>query len=146
MSKTFYHSISCFSPCLAPCTVQAAFFTLLHFPTGSGSRLITSRKHCADSRDLRSDGFTDPEPRTPTVWNGGHRVFRPSVRPTLTSAVRPHARATDRRSADCQTVRPPIRPSRTSCNKSWSSSGQSSRRQTTRRHDVQTRNEACSGP
>ena len=32
--------------------------------TGSGSRLITSRIHCADSRDLRGDGFTDPEPRT----------------------------------------------------------------------------------
>ena len=41
-----------------------------HFPllspsfTGSGSRLITSRIHWADSRDLRGDGFTDPEPST----------------------------------------------------------------------------------
>ena len=32
--------------------------------TGSGSRLITSRTHFADSRDLGGDGFTDPEPRT----------------------------------------------------------------------------------
>ena len=32
--------------------------------TGSGSMLITSRMHCADSRDLGGDGFTDPEPRT----------------------------------------------------------------------------------
>ena len=32
--------------------------------TGSGSRLITSRIHCADSRGLRGDGFTDPEPCT----------------------------------------------------------------------------------
>ena len=32
--------------------------------TGSGSRLITSRIHCADSRGLRGDGFSDPEPRT----------------------------------------------------------------------------------
>ena len=32
--------------------------------TSSGSRLITSRIHCADSRGLRGDGFTDPEPRT----------------------------------------------------------------------------------
>ena len=31
---------------------------------GSGSRLITSRIHCADSRGRRGDGFTDPEPRT----------------------------------------------------------------------------------
>ena len=28
--------------------------------TGSGSRLITSRIHCADSRDLSCDGFKDP--------------------------------------------------------------------------------------
>ena len=32
--------------------------------TGSESRLITSRIHCADSRGLGDDGFTDPEPRT----------------------------------------------------------------------------------
>ena len=32
--------------------------------TFSGSRLITSRIHCPDSRDLRGDGFADPEPRT----------------------------------------------------------------------------------
>ena len=30
----------------------------------SGSRLITTGIHCADSRCLRGDGFTDPEPRT----------------------------------------------------------------------------------
>ena len=57
-------------PCLTPSTVHPAFRPLFHFPplllffTGSGSRLITSRIHCADSRDLRGDGFTDPEPRT----------------------------------------------------------------------------------
>ena len=28
------------------------------------SILVTSRIHCTDSRDLRGDGFTDPEPRT----------------------------------------------------------------------------------
>ena len=32
--------------------------------TGSASRLITSRIHCADSRDLGGDGCTDPEPHT----------------------------------------------------------------------------------
>ena len=32
--------------------------------TGSSSRSITSRIHCADSRAFRGDGFTDPEPRT----------------------------------------------------------------------------------
>ena len=32
--------------------------------TGSGSRLIASGIHCADSRGLGGDGFTDPEPRT----------------------------------------------------------------------------------
>ena len=32
--------------------------------TGSGSRLITSRIHCTDSRGLRGDGFVDPHPRT----------------------------------------------------------------------------------
>ena len=36
--------------------------------TGSGSRLITSRIHCADSRGLRGDGFIEPrtgyEPKT----------------------------------------------------------------------------------
>ena len=31
---------------------------------GSGSRLIASGTHCADSRGLRGNGFTDPEPRT----------------------------------------------------------------------------------
>ena len=30
----------------------------------SGSRLITSGIHCADSRGFRGDGFVDPEPRT----------------------------------------------------------------------------------
>ena len=40
-------------------------FTLLSPSfTGSGSRLITSRIHWADSRELGGDGFTDPEPRT----------------------------------------------------------------------------------
>ena len=32
--------------------------------TGSGSRLIASGIHCADSRGLRGDSLTDPEPRT----------------------------------------------------------------------------------
>ena len=32
--------------------------------TSWGSGLITSRIHCTDSRDLRGDGFTDPELRT----------------------------------------------------------------------------------
>ena len=32
--------------------------------TGSRSRVITSRIHCADSRGFGGDGFTNPEPRT----------------------------------------------------------------------------------
>ena len=30
--KTFSHSISCFAPCLTPCTVYPAFCPLFHFP------------------------------------------------------------------------------------------------------------------
>ena len=68
--KTFSHSISCFAPCLTPCTVHPAFLSFFNFPllspsfTGSGSRSITSRIHWADSRHLGGDGFTDPEPST----------------------------------------------------------------------------------
>ena len=40
-----------------------SLFSTLPPLTGSGSRLITSGIHCADSRGLGGDGFTDPEPR-----------------------------------------------------------------------------------
>ena len=65
--KTFSHPISGFAPCL---TVHSAFCPLLLFPLllllspAQAPRLITSRIHCAASRDLGGDGFTDPEPRT----------------------------------------------------------------------------------
>ena len=68
--KNLSHSISCFAPCLTPCTVHPAFRPLFHFPLllllspARAQALITSRIHCADSRDLRGNGFTDPEPRT----------------------------------------------------------------------------------
>ena len=73
MCPKFSHSISCVAPCLTTCTVHPAFCPLFHFPlllfslTGSGSRLITSGIHCADSRCLRGDGFMDPEPRTQEI-------------------------------------------------------------------------------
>ena len=62
--KTFSHSISCFAPCLTP-SILSSFSLSSTSPsfTGSGSRLITSRIRCADSRDLRGDGFADLEPR-----------------------------------------------------------------------------------
>ena len=46
--------------------------------TGSGSRLITSRIHCTDSRGLRGDGFADPQPRT------GYEPTRTVDNPTVT--------------------------------------------------------------
>ena len=70
-----------FRAMFTPCTVHPAFCPLfLNLPllspsfTGSGSRLITSRIHWADSRDFRGDGFTDPEPATQhedddAAWN-----------------------------------------------------------------------------
>ena len=39
-------------------------FLLLLLSPAQVQGLITTRIHCADSRDLRGDGFTDPEPRT----------------------------------------------------------------------------------
>ena len=44
----------------------------------SGSRLITSRIHCEDSRGLGGDGFADPEPRT------GHEPNRTVDNPIVT--------------------------------------------------------------
>ena len=46
--------------------------------TGSGSRLITSRIHCTDSRGLRGDGFAAPQPRT------GYEPTRTVDNPTVT--------------------------------------------------------------
>ena len=40
------------------------YFSFAHRLTGSGSRLFTSRIHCANSQGLGGDSFTDPEPRT----------------------------------------------------------------------------------
>ena len=88
--KTFSRTISCSALCLTPRKAQVEvcaqnvfsyhllFRVISHTMhstpsislastspsvTGSGSRLITYRIHCADSRDLGGDGFTDPEPR-----------------------------------------------------------------------------------
>ena len=68
--KTFSHSISCFAPCLAAPSILSSYSLSSTSPSfnGSGSRLLTSRINCADSRGLRGDGFTDPEPRTNTGY------------------------------------------------------------------------------
>ena len=53
--------------------------------TGSGPRLITSRIHCTDSRDLRGDGFADPQPRT------GYESTRTVDNPTVTEQETGHS-------------------------------------------------------
>ena len=55
------------------------------FLTGSGSRLITSRIQCTDSRGLRGDGFADPQPRT------GYEPTRTVDNPTVTEQEIEHS-------------------------------------------------------
>ena len=55
-------------------------------PTITGlQRLITSRKPCADPRESRGDGFTDPEPRT------GYEPKRIVDKPTITDQEIAHS-------------------------------------------------------
>ena len=70
--KTFSHSILFRAPSF----------------TSSDSRLITSRIHCADSRDLGGDGFTDPEPRTPRGQSGPPQGTLSARRCWLTTTAR----------------------------------------------------------
>ena len=58
--RAMSHALHSTPSMLSSISLSSAFFSF----TGSGSRLITSRIHSTNSRDLGGDGFTDPEPRT----------------------------------------------------------------------------------